>query len=226
MEASGVNTNQIVIPHGNYSFYSESSSLPSVERAREQLELPKDATVFLFFGYLRTDKRLDLLLAAFREMSEEIQSQAALVIAGKPVSGFDEYRSMISEFGIEERIYTWPEFIDDAELPIFFQAADAVVTPYDTISESGVIHIAFGFGKPIIATNTEGFEERLQHKENGLLVEPGSVPELRRALEYAIENEEEIEQYGKQNQQESKENEWEDIAEQTVRFYQEVTNDD
>lgn len=222
MKTAGVETNQVVIPHGNYNIYSEISEEAGSGKPRERLGLPENDILFLFFGYIRQDKRLDLLLTSFAALDENTRKKASIVIAGEPVTEFNEYEEMVSRYGIEDDVYSWPHFIDDECLPLFFRAADVIVTPYNTISESGIVHIAFGFGKPVIATETEGFQERLEHGKNGILVEPDSIPELQEALKFAINNESHMTEFGKTNKNISVENSWETIAEKTVEFYSRI----
>ena len=68
VESFGCPANRVfVIPHGHYR-EAYGPPLPGPD-ARQRLGLPGDARVFLFFGYLRPYKGLELLLDAWRELS-------------------------------------------------------------------------------------------------------------------------------------------------------------
>ena len=38
------------------------------------------------------------------------------------------------------------------KITLYFSAADVVVLPYYEVTQSGVLHIAYAFGKPVVAT--------------------------------------------------------------------------
>jgi len=220
---------QTIIDHGNYAFYARDVDLDRVT-ARDRLGLPERDVVFLFFGYIRSNKRLDLLIDAFASLPPEFRRDASLVVAGKPVADdgsgdwapFDTYRRRIQEQGIADSVYTWPEFVDDDDVPAFFVASDVIVTPYDTISESGVAHIAFAFGRPVIASRTGGFAELLDDGEHGYLFPSGSVPGLRDRLRTAIKNPDALARMGERNAARARRNDWVSAAEDTVAFYDRV----
>ena len=53
----------------------------------------------------------------------------------------------------------------------YFCAADMVVQPYLSATQSGVSMIAYNFNKPIILTNVGGLSEYVQHQKDGYLVD-------------------------------------------------------
>ena len=224
MLEAGVDVPQEVIEHGNYNFYTDYKSGITQATARDELGLDPNSTVFLFFGYLRKDKRLDLLLNSFDNLEKSIYTQSELLIAGQSIEDdlTDTYLDLIKEYGISDRVHPHIGFVENEDVPLYFEAADVLVTPYDTISESGVVNIGFAFGLPVIATNVEGFSEKFVDGENGLLIPPESPEELTSALTYAVENRDEMEEIGENNYKKAKENSWDNIAEETLEFYQKL----
>jgi glycosyltransferase involved in cell wall biosynthesis len=57
----------------------------------------------------------------------------------------------------------------------YFCAADAVVQPYITASQSGITQIAYQFGTPMIVTNVGGLSEIVKHETAGYVVEPNAL---------------------------------------------------
>ena len=224
MAEAGVETPQAVIDHGNYDFYTDYKSDISQSTARSELGLDEDSVVFLFFGYLREDKRLDLLLESFSNLKQSAYEKAELLVAGQSIKDelTSSYLDLIEEYGIENRVQAHIGFVENEDVPLYFEAADVLVTPYDTISESGVVNIGFAFGLPVIATNVEGFSESFVHGENGLLVSPSDPDELSSALSHAIENESEMKRMGETNRKGSEENSWDEIARETLKFYEKL----
>jgi len=98
-------------------------------------------------------------------------------------------RDRIRHLGIEDRVALLPRYVDDAEVAGLFERADAVVLPYRSGGASGVAAIAYGFGKPIVASRIDGLQEVVDERETGFLVEPGSPAALARALETEVSRE-------------------------------------
>lgn len=90
------------------------------------------------------------------------------------------YRSLVDRVKNVTVVNRW---VDDAQVPVIFRAASAVVVPYTSASQSGVIALAANFGRPVIATRVGGIPEQIRDRETGLLVEPGSAEALASAIE-------------------------------------------
>jgi glycosyltransferase involved in cell wall biosynthesis len=173
----------VVIPHGEYSLRGISSHITEKE-ARAFLKLEPEHKVALFFGFIRRNKGLDVLLKAFDEVSEKLPN-AALVVAGSLIQGatFSPYESIINKMKHRDKVLLFVRYIQHEELPLFFLPADVVVVPYLRFgSQSGVVHLAQGFGKPVIAANAGGLPELVEHNKTGVLVPPGDVGKLADAL--------------------------------------------
>ena len=73
-------------------------------------------------------------------------------------------------------------FVEDAEIPAIFRAADLVVLPYLDAEHSGVLYTGLAFGKPLILSAVGGFPE-VAATGAARLVEPGDTAALAAALE-------------------------------------------
>jgi glycosyltransferase involved in cell wall biosynthesis len=152
-----------LLPHPLYDHFGV--PLPAPE-ARAKLGLPADARVLLFFGLIREYKGLDLLIEAFGKLDPRYH----LLIAGEPYGSFDRYRRLIEAQPRKANIHVHDRFIPDGEVPAFFGAADAVVLPYRSATQSGITAMACHFGVPVVATDTGGLKEALQGGRLGVLV--------------------------------------------------------
>ena len=142
--------------------------------AREKLGLNRQEKIVLFFGFIRPYKGLDLLLAAIRE--PRIHSmQVKLLIAGEFYENEDRYHQLIHEYQLNDRVILHTHFIPDHEVGIYLSAADVVIQPYKTATQSGVTPLAYHFEKPMIVTNVGGLPEMVPHKKAGLVCEPNSI---------------------------------------------------
>jgi glycosyltransferase involved in cell wall biosynthesis len=155
----------LVHQHPLYNHYGEKLDMMD---AREALKIPLDKKVLLFFGFIRDYKGLDLLIKAMNHLSEDY----FLVIAGECYGNFDNYRKIITETGLGEKVQTNIRYIPDREIPYFFSAADVCVLPYKSGTQSGVTGIAYHFDIPVIVTNVGGLHELIEDEKTGLITQP------------------------------------------------------
>lgn len=151
-------------PHPIYDIYG--SPLEKTA-ARHQLDLPENVPLVLFFGLIRKYKGLDLLLQALAQ-TPEIHA----LVAGECYDDWDFYQKIIDENGLSERVHLHLDFIPNEQVRVFFSAADLVVQPYRTATQSGISQIAFHFEKPMLVTNVGGLPEIVKDGVSGYLVEP------------------------------------------------------
>ncbi len=162
-----------VHPHPSYSQLVQ--GLPSKEQARAALGI-HERRVLLFFGLVRPYKGLRYLLEALSLLPDK--EDLRLIVAGEFWEPLASYQDLAASLGIDS-IVTWePRYIPNEELPLYFAACDAVVLPYTQASQSGVIQLAFGAGRPVITTNVGGLPEVVEEGRTGLLVPPGDAQAL------------------------------------------------
>jgi glycosyltransferase involved in cell wall biosynthesis len=139
--------------------------------------IPEKPPVFLFFGRIEAYKGLGYALQA-AELLASRGFRFRLVIAGTG-SELERYRPKIGQM-------SWVELIDRRfladELPQIFRRASAVLLPYTDATQSGVAAMAFGFGRPVIATCVGGLPDVVTNEHNGLLVPPKDVGALADAM--------------------------------------------
>ncbi len=137
--------------------------------------------LLLCFGAIRPYKGLDLALEALALVDPTLSVR--LVVAGRFWSGEPAYRRQLERLGLGDRVELRDRYIPDDEAAVLFAAADAVLLPYRSASQSGVVQLAFAHGRPVIATAVGGIPEAVSDGEDGLLC-PSESP---RALAEAIE---------------------------------------
>jgi len=166
-----------VVPHGNYlGWYPNTLSRAN---ARQQLGLPENAFVYLFFGQIAPYKGLEDLLAAFAKLNDET---AWLVIVGKVVQA--DYGAKLAALAQHPHIIYQPGFVPDEAVQLYFNAADVEVLPYQQITTSGSILLAYSFGCPVIVP-ARGALSELVTPATGILYSPGRPNALLNALRQA-----------------------------------------
>ena len=216
-----INADKIkIVPHGNFDIYL-SATPPTKKNARKQLNLPQNSKVLLFFGNIREYKGLDTLLAAFQQSAVN-DEQLHLLIAGSPRNEAlkRKYQTLINESGVQDKIIFHPQFIPTDEVETYFMAADIVVLPYKNIDHSGIVHLAYSFGKPIIATRVGDIETMIAEDGTGLLLKKNTPEDLAETINHAFEINEELKAMGKIAQKlNGTKYSWSAIAKQTNLVY-------
>jgi glycosyltransferase involved in cell wall biosynthesis len=157
-------------PHPLFDNYGE--RIP-MELAKQQLKLNVNTRYLLFFGFIRDYKGLDLLLNAFAD--ERLRKfPVKLMVAGEYYSSPEPYLELIRKNHLEQLIELRTDFIADEEVNLYFSAADMVVQPYKSATQSGVTQIGYHFNKPMLVTNVGGLSEIIPDGKIGYVTEPDS----------------------------------------------------
>lgn len=194
----GVPREQVdVAPHGALAYNRAGKLRSGLEPVRR----------LLFFGRILPYKGLEVLLEAYRRVVERTPD-ASLTIAGE--GDMQPYMSLADDLPnltIENR------WIAEEEIPSFFEAADLVVVPYTSASQSGVIGIAASFGLPVAATGVGGIPEQIIEAQTGRLARPGSVDDLAQIVEELMADPQEAWRLGSNLAQEyAEKRSWPEIA--------------
>jgi glycosyltransferase involved in cell wall biosynthesis len=168
-------------PHPIYEHFGEKIHK---EIACERLKIPKDKKTLLFFGLIRDYKGLDILLEAFDNLSDEY----ILLIAGECYGKVDKYLELISKNKNKKQIFDHIRYIPDQEVPLFFSAADLLVLPYRTATQSGVVAISYHFDLPVIVTDVGSLKELVGKHEIGLVVSKPDSTEITVAIQAFFDN--------------------------------------
>ena len=151
-------------PHPVYDHFGQKQDKAEAQR---QLGLDPGLRTLLFFGLIRDYKGLDLLLDAMPLLGPGYQ----LVVAGESYGSFDKYQAQIDASGCAGRIHVFNRYIDDAQVPGFFSAADVCVLPYRSATQSGITAIALHFEVPVVATPVGGLAESVERPGIGRMTE-------------------------------------------------------
>jgi len=161
-----------VMPHGLLGH------MPATDAADPML----GELTFLLFGKIKPYKGADLLIEAFARMDAGLRAQARLRIVGKPYMDLEPLQRLIQKFGMADRISLEPRFVKDDEVSGMFVPGVIAAFPYREIEASGVLSLAIGFGRPVLAARLGGFIEAVQDGEHGLLVPAEDVAALAAAM--------------------------------------------
>jgi glycosyltransferase involved in cell wall biosynthesis len=148
----------------------------SREEARRRLGLPLEEPLLLFFGFIRPYKGLDLLLSAMSD--PRIRERGIrLVVAGEFYTEKQPYLEQISREGTTDLVILRTDFIPDSEVRYYLCAADLVVQPYRSATQSGVTPLAYHFERPMLVTRVGALPDMVPDGKVGVVAEPdpGSI---------------------------------------------------
>jgi glycosyltransferase involved in cell wall biosynthesis len=164
------------VPHPVYNIFG--SGMPAAA-ARQRLGIEEER-VLLFFGYVRRYKGLHVLLQAMPAILQTMQVR--LLVVGEFYADETSYRRQVEELGLTRAVTIHSDYVPNEEVGVYFSAADAVVLPYVSATQSGIAQIAYNFDRPVIATDVGGLAEVVQHDLTGFVIPPEDPQALAEAV--------------------------------------------
>ncbi|MFM2207644.1 MAG: hypothetical protein RL213_1619 [Bacteroidota bacterium] len=160
--------NKIFLPHPVYDIFGDPIDK---NEARRILGIPAEEKWLLFFGFVRRYKGLDLLLEAMSDPGLR-EKKVRLLVAGEFYEDRKPYDEAVERYGLKDAVRFDSGFIPKEKIREYFCAADMVVQPYRTATQSGITQIAYHFGRPMLVTDVGGLSEIVDHDSNGYVVSP------------------------------------------------------
>jgi glycosyltransferase involved in cell wall biosynthesis len=169
-----------LVPHPTYDFTTEAP--PDRETARGELGI-SESRVLLFFGFIKAYKGLMVLLDAVPRLRALFgDDDFRLLVVGDFYEDSTPYRQRIAELGIADRLTLVDGYLPNEDVPRYFTAADLVVLPYLSATQSGIIQIAYRYDRPVVTTRVGGLPEFVDEGETGTMVPPGDPDALAQAV--------------------------------------------
>lgn len=166
-------------PHPTYDVFATDEPL-TPDEAKRRIGLA-GKRLLLFFGFVREYKGLAHLLDAVRRLGADEGYHLAIV--GEFYDDKSKYQSALEELTSRGQITLVDRYVPNEEVAVYFTAADLVMVPYLSATQSGVIQIAYAFLKPVIATTVGGIPEVVTDGRTGYLVPPADADALASAAQ-------------------------------------------
>ena len=160
--------------------YEAEGTLLSKAQARTQLGLDPHKKTLLFFGLIRTYKGLAELINAFGRLDDSYQ----LLIAGEVYGDAQFYMEALNELPHPNWKFV-NRYLPDTEVDMYFAAADLVVLPYLSATQSGIRSLALSQKRAVLCTNVGGLAEGLVASGQGfdlLSTDPNSFADRIQSL--------------------------------------------
>lgn len=164
---NGVNTNR----------YNPNHDTNSVVR---KYDLPTDRPLLLFLGRLKKQKRPELLVERFNEISTALNGDIQLVVAGKGERS-EATRTIANEHGIDN--ISFLGYVPEDDKPPLYTAADYYVLPSSYEGSPLALYEALASGTPAIVSDLPG-TRFVAEEECGLVVDFEDTDVVGRIVEY------------------------------------------
>ena len=164
-----------LLPHPLYDNFGNIESTGEARRSLNQdfnLNIEPEDKLLVFFGLVRKYKGLDILLDALARVKD---TSIKVLVAGEFYEDEKPYREQIQNLQLTGRVMLHNKFIEGKDVKHFICAADCVVQPYRSATQSGVTPVAYHFEKPMIVTNVGGLPEMVPHGKAGLVAEANAT---------------------------------------------------
>lgn len=174
----------------------------------------------LFVGRWEKRKGLTYLIRAYERVQRDFPNARLLVVGPEGRHG-RAYRNYVEYHGLRgiEFIGT----VSDEELPRYYRTCDIFCAPSTSGESFGVVlPEAMASGKPVVASDIEGYRQVVTHGVQGLLVPPRDDRSLADALCHLLGDAAERARMGANGRHAAQQYAWERVAGQVLTYYTEV----
>ena len=163
---------------------------------RERYNVSNQDFLLLYVGRFIEIKNIPFLLEGFAQACRE-QNNLTLMLVGEGYL-LHEMQQLASKHGIIEKV-RFVGGMEQKQLPSYYSAADAfiITSHYDNFPNA--VLEAMACGLPIIGTNVGGIPQQIADGENGFLIEPGNLLDLKMAILNLAKNSEKCQVMGRKN---------------------------
>jgi len=177
----------------------------------------------LFVGRLEKRKGLDYLLRAYEWVKREVPN-SRLIIVGPGTRLRRSYERWVRRSSLKDIVFVG--YVDSGELPRYYKAADIFCSPAIGRESFGIVLLeAMAMGKPIVASNIQGYAEVVADGIEGLLVPPKDEGMLAQALIALLTDEAFRQQMGTRGRLKALDYSWEHIAQRVLSYYVRVLSE-
>jgi glycosyltransferase involved in cell wall biosynthesis len=185
----------------------------------QRYQLNREKRRVLFAGWLSPNKGVDVLLDAVSRLDPDLRRNLECLCVGPEKGLLRELRERAARETVASiRILT---DIPQADLPVFYRAADIFVLPTRTYEGFGLVALeALASGCAVIGSNLGGIPEAMNGA--GVLFEPGNAAELAGALDRLLRSGEDLNRLRSAGPIAARQLSWKETATRTVAVYQAV----
>ena len=159
---------------------------PDVDRTKVRIKHSlKDDPVILSVGCGTIRKGIPYLLRSMVDVKAAFPNARLIVVGGTKYR--NRLMALSRDLGVHENVI-FPGMVPRKDLPFYYSACDIVAVPSLQEGFPVVVLEALASGKPVVGSCVGGIPEAIEAGKNGILVQPGNINYLRRALILLLED--------------------------------------
>ena len=182
-------------------------------------------TKLLFVGRISRNRRIELILSAFRILLKKYQKLELWIIGGEERTSYTQLRGYLNELKdlsqklkLDKKVH-FTGYLPYEELKKFYSSSDIFVYTSDYENFGQAILEAAAAGLPLICSSVGIAPEIIKEGKTGFLIKNNSA-DIANKIEYLIENEKERVMFGNRIRKYVEKNyKWENIAKIYVKLY-------
>ena len=207
---------------GRYAIIPNGIRVGDFSGAEPFPELRDGKVNLLFLGRMEKRKGLKYLLAAYSRLKWDWPNLRLLVVGpGKPDD--DSYRIM-SERNLQDVIFVGR--VSEGDKARYYKSADIYCSPATGRESFGIVLLeAMAAGKPVVASDIEGYSSVVTHGQEGLLVEPKQEAALAQAIDVLLRDPALRARLAANGQRKAEQYRWERVAGQVMDYYNETLHE-
>ncbi|MBI2869227.1 MAG: glycosyltransferase family 4 protein [Chloroflexi bacterium] len=172
----------------------------------------------LFVGRLEPRKGFNYLLEAYKRIKEQ-NPATRLIVIGPGTRLRHRYENRVAETGLKDVVFLGYVSYDD--LPRYYNMADVVCSPAIGSESFGIVLLeAMAMGKPLVASNIDGYRSVLTDGHEGLLAPPRNIDRLADALLSLLGNADLRHSMGARGRLTARNYDWQHVAARVMEVYE------
>ncbi|GAH71848.1 unnamed protein product, partial [marine sediment metagenome] len=177
----------------------------------------------LFVGRLESRKGLNYLIKAYKHVKSDF-ANSRLIVVGPGTRLRRGYERQVKRNGLKDVVFIGYSSYD--ELPRYYKTADIFCSPATGRESFGIALLeAMAIGKPIVASNIDGYASVVTDGAEGLLAPPKDEKALAQALISLMANESLRQQMGARGILTAEGYDWKHIAQRVLDYYMRVLSE-
>lgn len=177
----------------------------------------------LFVGRMEKRKGFKYLLGAYELVKKEFP-ECRFIVVGPEDRTSRKYQKIAAKRKLKDIV--WAGYVPYAELPRYYKSADVFCSPAVDKESFGIILLeAMAAGKPVVASNINGYAELVRDGIDGLLVQPKNEEALSKAILKLLRDDWLRDRIGAMGEIKAKDYGWETVARQVMDFYEKLLRD-
>jgi len=174
-------------------------------------------TNILFVGRFEKRKGFDYLLKAYNMVKRE-NPDCRLIAVGPGVRLRNKYEKSIKKNAIEDVLFTG--YVSYNDLPRYYTSADIVCFPATGRESFGIVLLeAMAVGRPIVASDIDGYATVLTDGVEGIAVPPRDEEKLAESITRLMRDKQLQEQMGARGKPKAMQYDWSLLAKRVLDFY-------